>query len=167
MDLPKIGLCLHPGAGQAGRLWVAEIGMPPGAPLPEPGVFLTTPARLTSLLTPRPRESHKGTYGRVLVVAGSRGMSGAAVLAGKGALYSGAGLVTLSVPAGIQALVAAQAAEAMSHPLGPASAAAWAGGHDIVQLLAQSDVPALGPAWAGRRYGVFSSFLLPGLPSLC
>ncbi len=166
MDLPKIGLCLHPGAGQAGRLWVAEIGMPPGAPLPEPGVFLTTPARLTSLLTPRPRESHKGTYGRVLVVAGSRGMSGAAVLAGKGALYSGAGLVTLSVPAGIQALVAAQAAEAMSHPLGPASAdcLGWGAKGDIVQLLAQSDVLALGPGLGGGEdTAALVRSLLPGL----
>lgn len=54
----------------------------------------------------RPAESHKGTYGSVLIVAGSTGMSGAAVLSGLGALRSGAGLVFLAVPEAIQSIVA-------------------------------------------------------------
>lgn len=54
----------------------------------------------------RPADGHKGTFGRVLVVAGSRGMSGAACLAGVSALRGGAGLVFLAVPSGIQSLVA-------------------------------------------------------------
>jgi NAD(P)H-hydrate epimerase len=58
-------------------------------------------------LPARPEESHKGTFGSVLVIAGSRGMSGAACLAGLGALRGGAGLVFVAVPAGIQAIVAA------------------------------------------------------------
>ncbi|HZU38666.1 MAG TPA: NAD(P)H-hydrate dehydratase, partial [Gemmataceae bacterium] len=53
-------------------------------------------------LAPRSADSHKGDFGRVLVVAGSRGMSGAAVLCASGALRGGAGLVFLAVPAGIQ-----------------------------------------------------------------
>jgi NAD(P)H-hydrate epimerase len=57
-------------------------------------------------LPPRPEEGHKGTFGRVLIVAGSRGMSGAAALAGMGALRGGAGLVTVAVPAGVQLSVA-------------------------------------------------------------
>lgn len=57
-------------------------------------------------LPPRPEEGHKGTFGSVLILAGRRGMSGAAVLAGLGALRSGAGLVTVGVPIGIQASVA-------------------------------------------------------------
>jgi NAD(P)H-hydrate epimerase len=56
---------------------------------------------------PRPRDGHKGTFGRVLVVAGSQGMSGAAALSGMGALRGGAGLVHVAVPARIQAIVAA------------------------------------------------------------
>lgn len=147
MDLPKVGLCLYPGAEHAGRLWVAEIGIPPGAPRPEPGVFLTSPEELAALLTPRPRESHKGSYGRVLIVAGSRGMAGAATLAGRGALSAGAGLVTLAVPAGIQPLVAVQTAEAMCYPLGPAVAdcLGWGAKGDIMPLLGPSHVLALGP----------------------
>jgi NAD(P)H-hydrate epimerase len=63
---------------------------------------------VTSLptLPPRPPDSNKGTFGRVLVVAGSRGMSGAAVLAGSAALRGGAGLVRVAVPAGILSIVA-------------------------------------------------------------
>lgn len=57
-------------------------------------------------LTPRDPESHKGTYGRVLIIGGSRGMVGAPALAGRAALRSGAGLVTLAVPRSIQATVA-------------------------------------------------------------
>src|SRR5579863_5621748 len=58
-------------------------------------------------LPARPEESHKGSFGSVLIVAGSRGMSGAACLAGLGALRGGAGLVTVGIPAGIQSIVAA------------------------------------------------------------
>ena len=57
-------------------------------------------------LPPRPADSNKGMYGRVLVVAGSRGMSGAAVLCAGGALRSGAGLVKLAVPEEILPIVA-------------------------------------------------------------
>jgi ADP-dependent NAD(P)H-hydrate dehydratase len=63
-----------------------------------------SPAPL-ALPGPRPRDGHKGTFGKVLVIAGSRGMSGAAVLSGRGALRGGAGLVYLAVPSSIQAIV--------------------------------------------------------------
>jgi ADP-dependent NAD(P)H-hydrate dehydratase len=56
---------------------------------------------------PRPADAHKGSFGRALLICGSRGMSGAAALAGVGALRGGAGLVYLAVPAGIAATVAA------------------------------------------------------------
>src|SRR4051794_6405143 len=58
-------------------------------------------------LPPRAADSNKGTYGRVLVVAGSRGMSGAAVLAGSAALRGGAGLVRVAAPGVVQPIVAA------------------------------------------------------------
>lgn len=58
------------------------------------------------LIPPRPADSHKGTFGRVLIVAGSRGMSGAAVLCGLGALRGGAGLVQVATPREIQPIVA-------------------------------------------------------------
>ncbi len=55
----------------------------------------------------RPADGHKGTFGHVLIIAGSRGMSGAACLSGLGALRGGAGLVSVAVPCSIQSIVAA------------------------------------------------------------
>lgn len=63
-------------------------------------------------LAPRARDSHKGTYGRVLIVAGSRTMPGAAILAARAALRSGAGLVTVAIPEAIGNAVAAAVPEA-------------------------------------------------------
>lgn len=66
------------------------------------------------LLPARRRSSHKGDYGSVLVAAGSLGMAGAAVLAARAALRSGAGLVTVACPAGVQATIACALPEAMT-----------------------------------------------------
>src|SRR5262245_48734297 len=65
-------------------------------------------ARITDLpeLPARPPDGHKGLFGHVLIVAGSRGMSGAATLSGLGALRGGAGLVTVAVPSELQPIVA-------------------------------------------------------------
>src|SRR5919206_3779180 len=70
---------------------------------PVPSVEIVTQL---PVLAPRAADSNKGTFGRVLVVAGSRGMSGAAILCGGGALRGGAGLVYLAVPEGILPIVA-------------------------------------------------------------
>ncbi|MCX5795475.1 MAG: NAD(P)H-hydrate dehydratase [Elusimicrobia bacterium] len=71
-------------------------------------------SELREALVRREPADHKGVFGHVLLVAGSRNMSGAAVLAARAALRSGAGLVTAAVPTGIQSLVAAQAPEALT-----------------------------------------------------
>jgi NAD(P)H-hydrate epimerase len=65
----------------------------------------------------RAADSHKGTYGHVLLLAGSAGKSGAAILAGRAALRGGAGLVTIASPETVQPLIAAGAAELMTEPL--------------------------------------------------
>ena len=71
-------------------------------------------SELRGALVPREPEDHKGVFGHVLLVAGSRRMAGAAILAARAALRSGAGLVTAAVPVGIQPVVAGQAPEALT-----------------------------------------------------
>ncbi len=71
-------------------------------------------AELRAALVPRLDDDHKGVFGHVLVVAGSRGMSGAALLSTRAALRSGAGLVTLALPAGLQAALCGHAPEALT-----------------------------------------------------
>ena len=66
-----------------------------------------TPVNALPRLPRRSHDGHKGTYGTVLVVAGSRGMAGAAVLAGRAALRGGAGLVRVACPGSVQDVVAA------------------------------------------------------------
>lgn len=73
-----------------------------------------TRQELRSALVEREPADHKGVFGHVLIVAGARGMSGAAVLAGRAALRSGTGLVTIAMPAGIQNAVSSQVPEAMT-----------------------------------------------------
>jgi ADP-dependent NAD(P)H-hydrate dehydratase len=98
-------------------------------------------------LPPRPLDSNKGTFGRVLIVAGSRGMSGAAVLCASAALRGGAGLVRLAVPEGIWTIVAAANPCYTTAPLpqdehGQLSAAALP---ELLELIGGNSVAALGP----------------------
>jgi len=92
--LPKRGLLLFPGAAHAGRVAVVDIGIPAAlTAAPEIRENLVTGELVRSQLPPRVTDGHKGTYGRVLILAGSPGMTGAAALAGEAALRGGAGLV--------------------------------------------------------------------------
>jgi NAD(P)H-hydrate epimerase len=98
-------------------------------------------------LPPRPLDSNKGTFGRILVVAGSRGMSGAAVLCASAALRSGAGLVRLAVPEGILPIVATCNPCYTTAPLpqdahGRLSTAALT---ELLELVHQNSVAAIGP----------------------
>lgn len=90
----KLGLYLYPGAEYAGRIVTAEIGFPEAAGRAA-GVsaYSYEPSDLPALLPKRRPDSHKGTYGKVLVIAGSKNMCGAAYFAAKSALRTGAGLV--------------------------------------------------------------------------
>jgi hydroxyethylthiazole kinase-like uncharacterized protein yjeF len=116
--LPKRGHFLYPGAEFTGKLRVGDIGIPPElverAEIP---VRLLQDRELAARLIPRPAESHKGTFGHVLAVAGSVGKSGAAVLTGLAALRTGAGLVTLAAPKSAEASLPSRPPEIMTLPL--------------------------------------------------
>jgi NAD(P)H-hydrate epimerase len=115
---PKIAHVFPPAADRVGELVVAPIGMPP-ALLDDPGLKLelVEEAALKGYFARRQRDTHKGSYGHVLIFAGSVGKSGAASLAGRAALRMGAGLVTVATAAGVLPSVARTMAELMTEPL--------------------------------------------------
>jgi len=146
--LPKLGLALEPGAVYAGELIVADISLPRAlTDISGPGRYLLTKELAASWISPRPAAAHKGSFGRVLVVGGSRGMLGAACLAASAALRAGAGLVTLAVPRSLQDTAAAKLTEVMTGGLQetPEGALSKAAYPEVMDLLAQSTVLALGP----------------------
>jgi NAD(P)H-hydrate epimerase len=114
----KRGLVLHPGAELAGRLKVADISIPPQVVVPfTPAVLLLDDEHVRGLLAPRAPDSHKGTYGHCLLVAGSEDKPGAAALAAMGALAGGAGLVSVAARPGALDAVHAHTPEVMGVPL--------------------------------------------------
>jgi NAD(P)H-hydrate epimerase len=146
LGAPKLPLVLPPGETRAGDIVIADIGIPTDVfeALDGRRVDLLTRAGMRELITPRAADSHKGDYGRVLVVAGSRGKTGAAHLAAVGALRSGAGLVTVATPAGCQGVVASMGPEYMTEGLAEAADGLDLEGVDRVLDMAR-DVIALGP----------------------
>ena len=116
LGLPKLGHYTFPGASVTGRLEIVDIGLPAGIDR-DVALELLTPDQVQRLLPSRPLEAHKGTFGRLLVVAGSRNFVGATVLACGGAYRAGAGLVTLATPRSVYPIAAAALAEATHLPL--------------------------------------------------
>jgi NAD(P)H-hydrate epimerase len=144
---PKIPLVFPPAETHAGDLVIADIGIP--APvideLEGPYLELLTRERMRGLLPARASESHKGDFGRVLIVAGSLGKTGAAHLAALGALRSGAGLVTVATPRSCLPILASMGAEYMTIPLEetPSGTVDYAALERVLDL--EADVMAVGP----------------------
>jgi ADP-dependent NAD(P)H-hydrate dehydratase / NAD(P)H-hydrate epimerase len=114
----KFGHVTYPGAGYAGDLEIVDVGFAPAA-IGEiaPRGRMIEALEAAALLKPRGANTHKGTYGHPLIIAGSRGKSGAAILAARGALRMGAGLVTAAIPSSIAAIVAIGQPELMTAPM--------------------------------------------------
>jgi len=144
---PKLPLVLPPADVYAGDLVIADIGIPASVidELDGPYLELLTRERMRELAPARAADSHKGDFGRVLVIAGSVGRSGAAHLAALGALRSGAGLVTIATPKSVAPIVAAMAPEYMTLPLEETVAGTidFAAADRVLDF--QADVIALGP----------------------
>jgi NAD(P)H-hydrate epimerase len=142
----KCGHVLPPAEACSGDVVVADIGIP-AALLQGARLALTEAADAAAAWGRRARDAHKGSFGHLLVVAGSRGKSGAAILAGTGALRSGAGLVTIATPAPALVRVAAGRAELMTEPLAasPAGTLARRALRGALELATARDAVVLGP----------------------
>ena len=116
---PKPCLVLSPACEYAGKVHVGVIGSPPDLYDKDASIYLalSEPSLFAKLFAPRPRDSNKGLYGHVLVIAGARGKTGAAAMAGLGALRAGAGLVTVASAESAITAIAAHAPEIMTEPL--------------------------------------------------
>lgn len=147
ISLPKIGLALEPGASHAGTIEVARVGIVDPDPARRPSAELWSARAAADRLPRRPRTGHKGSFGHVLVVAGSTGKTGAGALTSRAAARAGAGLVTLAHPTGVEAELGALPVEVMSAPVAatPGGALSRAGEKAIDELVAGRDVVALGP----------------------
>ena len=116
--LAKRGHLLYPGAEYTGRLFVEDIGFPAKILASEKiNVDMIDREMVSGLIPLRPKYSHKGDYGHVLIVAGSRGKTGAALMAAKACLRSGSGLVTLAVPESLMNIFQGRVTEEMTLPL--------------------------------------------------
>jgi NAD(P)H-hydrate epimerase len=137
---------LPPAETRAGDIVIADIGIPSHVleQLDGARVELLTRSSMRELITPRAADSHKGDYGHVLVIAGSRGKTGAAHLSGVGALRSGAGLVTIATAQCCQPTVAAMAPEYMTETIDETPDGMDPDAVDRVLELAR-DVIAIGP----------------------
>ena len=116
--LPRIGHFFYPGRAQCGKLHLIDIGIPRSAIERERiSTYLIDNRRCARLLSQREPDAHKGDCGRVYILAGSVGLTGAAALSANAALKGGAGLVTLGVPKSLNDILETKVTEAMTHPL--------------------------------------------------
>jgi NAD(P)H-hydrate epimerase len=148
---PKPANVLPPASDYNGKLVIADIGSPPALlEATTTRLFLTEErdARRWLVKTRYRSGSYKNTHGHALVVAGSRGMAGAAALCGNAALRAGAGLVTIATPASALAAVAAHALpEVMTAAIAETSdgAASLDAVERVMELMERSDIVAIGP----------------------
>ncbi|MBW1991765.1 MAG: NAD(P)H-hydrate epimerase [Deltaproteobacteria bacterium] len=145
--LPKLGQILPPGREHVGRLWLVDISIPP-ALTRELQLELAEAGELRELLPPRPFASHKGTFGHLVVLAGSEGKTGAATLTAEGALRTGAGLVTVACPMSLNDVLEEKLTEAMTLPVPEAPGARAVGVkalEPLTEFLAGKTALALGP----------------------
>ncbi len=154
---PKPAQVLPPNCDRIGELVVGTIGSPPELYESDPEVYLSLvePGMFRDLLAPRAPSGHKGTYGHVLVVAGSRGKTGAAAMSGLGALRAGAGLVTVASAASAVPVIASHAPELMTAPLAENDAGTIACNVELGSLAEGKTVIAMGPGM-GRNSDVDS-----------
>ena len=149
----KFGHILYPGAGHVGRLKIVDIGIPSEIVEKAAGAEFVDSSVAARLIKQRDPSAHKGSFGHILIIAGSTGHTGAAALAASGAVRSGAGLVSLAIPASLNQILEQKTTEAMTLPL-PDCARGYLASDaldPIRSALHGRDVMALGPGISRQR----------------
>jgi ADP-dependent NAD(P)H-hydrate dehydratase / NAD(P)H-hydrate epimerase len=146
---PKVGLVQFPGAGLAGAVETADIGIPERLleSVPESRISVMTESEAAALLPERRPDAHKGQCGSVLVVGGSPGLTGAAAMCAQAALRAGAGLVTLGVPEGVHDILEVKLTEVMTRALPQTAGRTLSreAAEYILRICRDFEVLALGP----------------------
>ena len=167
----KICHVLPPARERCGRIVVKDIGIPPEVlARQKTSISITEGRDVALLLPPRPPDSHKGDFGRLAIVAGSRGKAGAAVLAARGALRAGAGLVTVFCPSSLEEVIVSALPEAMTHGLPDRGGVlAAVGAQELFSALADFDAAAVGPGLGAttETAGLLEKILRTRLPIVC
>jgi len=163
---PKIAQVMPPNCDHVGELVIAPIGSRAEF-YADARLSLLEPSMFAALLAPRAPSGHKGTYGHVLIVAGSRGKTGAAAMAGISALRTGAGLVTVASAESAIATIAGHAPELMTEALRETESGLIALNANVGPLLEGKSVLATGPGLgraphlAALVHGLSDSFAGP------
>jgi NAD(P)H-hydrate epimerase len=148
LGYPKLGEVIYPGVSYAGELVVADIGIRPEAVEEvRPRAELLEDKEMGALVPAREPDSHKGTYGHLLVVAGARGKTGAAILACRAGMRIGAGLVTLASARSLNDIFAGALVEVMTEPLrdNADEEVAPLGDHEWRRILEKKSAVVFGP----------------------
>lgn len=148
MALPKRGFFFSPAREQVGMLTVVDIGVPSWVVDQEKLSVETLGRReMAQLIPSRSADAHKGSCGRVLVLAGSVGMTGAAALTSMAVLRAGAGMAILGIPESLNQIMEVKLTEVMTRPLPETKTQALAldSLEAIQELLSWTDVLAIGP----------------------
>jgi NAD(P)H-hydrate epimerase len=146
---PKLEQVIPPGCDHVGELHVVAIGSRPEF-YRHIQLELVEPSMFAELLAPRPPSGHKGTFGHVLAIAGSRGKTGAAAMTGIAALRAGAGLVTVASAESAIPEIAAHAPELMTEPLRETESGSIALNANLGPIMEGKTVLAMGPG-LGRQ----------------
>lgn len=147
-SLPKQGLLLYPGASYAGDVSVADIGIPRELLTDEKiKQNIITSSEIARMFVGRSPNAHKGSCGRALVIAGSKGLTGAATLTSNATVRAGAGLVTLGIAESLHAIMEMKVTEVMTKALPEVivGAIGQEAVHDVQEMALQSDIVAIGP----------------------
>ena len=149
MALPKYGLYVTPGRELAGAVITVPIGIPDEVvDSSDLKTDLITPGQVAALIPERKPDGHKGDFGKLFVLAGSTGLTGAAAMAAKCALRSGCGLVKVGCPRTVLPIIASSVLEATTWPLPDVAkkgALALRGLGEVRKLAAQHDAIVIGP----------------------